>query len=86
MVFKQFKSLLDGSPVDPDVDYAVVRKGALKKLFKAFKAGYLTQIQMAKIYDENFDEFVGIPSLSYLRSFGTVPMIEQIQTQIDSGE
>ena len=66
LVFKQFESLFDNSPVDPDVDYESVRRTALKKLFKAFKRGDLTQLQMAKIYDENFDEFVGNPSLSYL--------------------
>ena len=66
LVFKQFESLLGTSPIDPDVDYDSVRRSALKKLFKAFKRGDLTQLQMAKIYDENFDEFVGNPSLSYL--------------------
>ena len=85
MVLKSFKVLLKTEGAYADVDYHIVRKSAIKKLFKAFKNGTLSPVQIAKIYDKNFDEFVGNPSISYLRSIGAAPMLEKLETKIQAG-
>ena len=51
-------------------NYEMLREDASIKLAKALTTDLLTEPQRAKIYQQNFDEFVGNPSLNLLEGYG----------------
>ena len=48
----------------------LMRRNAVKKLFAAMTNGSMTESQRSKIYDHNFDEFLGKPVMAELQQDG----------------
>ena len=54
--------------------YPMLRQDALIKLAKALNTELLTEPQRAKIYQQNFDEFISKPCINNLASIGITYM------------
>ena len=48
----------------------LMRRNAVRKLFAAMTNGSMTESQRSKIYDHNFDEFLGKPVMAELQQDG----------------